>query len=404
MSSRRLSRALALASLLVLAADAGWAQDRAAGLAKAVAAAEKGDVATAQPLLRELAGENDEAAAWLGFLLVRRGDEASVAEGMILLRRAAFAGNARAKYGLAFQHLGGAGANRDDVEAARLFREAADAGIARAAYNLGLMHAAGRGVPRDPAQALKWYERAAKAGDPYGAYAWARALETSPQAAQRWNEIAPLYLAAAKLGHLPAAVRYGAMLLEGRGVSRDRTRAEFWLRHAADNGYPEAAFLMGDLFGQIALSRTGAQQEAAAKTAAGWYRSAADAGVAIAQAKLGNCYFAGAGVARDFPAAQRWYRRAAEQGNADAQYVLGVWLSGGVAGTTDPVAGYRWLALAERQGHSNAGKVRARAVEKLTADQIQRGEAAALSFTPKPERAVSTDDEAPILRPPAKPP
>ncbi len=401
MVARRLPRALALASLLALAAPA-WAEDKAADLAKAIAAAEAGNVVAAEPLLRDLAVDSDEAAAWLGFLMVQRGDEDSVREGMILLRRAAFAGSARAKYGLAFQYLTGSGTDRNDIEAARLFREAADGGIARAAYNLGLMYAAGRGVPRDPAQALSWYEQASRAGDPYGSYAWARALETSPQAAQRWGEIAPLYLGAAKAGHIPAAVRYGAMLLEGRGMSRDRVRAEFWLRHAADHGSPEAALLMGDLFGQIALARTGKQQEEAAKSAASWYLRAAEAGVAMAQAKLGNCYFAGAGVPRDFPTAQRWYRRAANQGNADAQYVLGVWLSGGVAGTTDPVEGYRWLALAERQGHSNAAKVRARAAEKLSQDQIQRGEQAALSFTPRPERAVSADDEAPILRPPAK--
>ncbi|MBM3622122.1 MAG: sel1 repeat family protein [Alphaproteobacteria bacterium] len=404
MALRRLSRALALTWLLALAAPAASAQDRAIDLEKAVAAAQKGDLATAEPLLRELAVDNDEAAAWLGTILIQRGGDDSVGEGMILLRRAAFAGNTRAKYALAFQYLTGVGTNRDDTEAVRLFREAADGGIARAAYNLGLMHAAGRGVPRDPAQALTWYERASKAGDPYGTYAWARALETSPQAAQRWSEIAALYLGAAKAGHVPAAVRYGAMLLEGRGVGRDRARAEFWLRHAADQGYPEAALLMGDLFGQSAMGRTGRQQEEAARNAAAWYLRAAEAGVAMAQAKLGNCYFAGAGVERDFPTAQRWYRRAAEQGFADAQYVLGIWLSGGVAGTTDPVEGYRWLALAERQGHSNAAKVRARAAEKLTQDQVQRGEHAALSFISKPERPLSVDDEAPPLRPPSKVP
>ena len=403
MASRRLCRALALASSLVLAAPA-WAQDKAADLARAVAAAERGNAVVAEPLLRVLAVDNDEAAAWLGFLLVQHGDDDNVREGMILLRRTAFAGNARAKYGLAFQYLTGVGTDRNDIEAARLFREAAEGGIARAAYNLGLMYAGGRGVPRDPAQALKWYEQASRAGDPYGSYAWARALETSPQAAQRWGEIAPLYLSAAKAGHLAAAVRYGAMLLEGRGVSRDRTRAEFWLRHAADHGYPEAALLMGDLFGQIAMTRSGKQQDEAARAAANWYARAAEAGVAMAQAKLGNCYFAGAGVSRDFVTAQRWYRRAANQGFADAQYVLGIWLSGGVAGTTDPADGYRWLTLAERQGHSNAAKVRARAAEKLTPDEIQRGEAAALSFIPRPERTRSTDDEAPPLRPPAKVP
>ncbi|MGE0421750.1 MAG: tetratricopeptide repeat protein [Reyranellaceae bacterium] len=403
MASRRLRRALALACSLALAAPA-WAQDKAADLARAVAAAERGNAVVAEPLLRTLALDNVEAAAWLGFLLVQHGDEDNVKEGMILLRRAAFAGNARAKYGLAFQYLTGVGTDRNDIEAARLFREAAEGGIARAAYNLGLMYAAGRGVPRDPAQALKWYEQASQAGDPYGSYAWARALETSPQAAQRWGEIAPLYLSAAKAGHLAAAVRYGAMLLEGRGVSRDRARAEFWLRHAADHGYPEAALLMGDLFGQIAMSHTGRQQDEAARSAATWYLRAAEAGVPMAQAKLGNCFFAGAGVTRDFVAAQRWYRRAANQGYADAQYVLGIWLSGGVAGITDPAAGYQWLTLAERQGHSNAAKVRARAAEKLTPDEIQRGSAAALAFIPRPERARSTDDEAPPLRPPAKVP
>jgi TPR repeat protein len=107
-------------------------------------------------------------------------------------------------------------------------------------------------------------------------------------------------------------------------------------------------------------------------------------------------------VARDFPTAQRWYRRAANQGNADAQYVLGVWLSGGVAGITDPAEGYRWLLLAERQGHSNAAKVRTRAAEKLSPDQIQRGEQAASSFVLRLERPVGADDEAPLLRPPAK--
>ena len=128
--ARRLSCALAVAALLALAAPVASAQDKATGLEKAVAAAQRGDTATAEPLLRELAVDNDEAAAWLGTMLVQRGGEDSVSEGMILLRRAAFAGNARAKYALAFQYLTGAGTNRDDIEAARLFREAADGGVA----------------------------------------------------------------------------------------------------------------------------------------------------------------------------------------------------------------------------------------------------------------------------------
>ena len=79
MASRRLRRALALASSLALAAPA-WAQDKAADLARAVAAAERGNAVVAEPLLRTLALDNVEAAAWLGFLLVQHGDEDNVKE------------------------------------------------------------------------------------------------------------------------------------------------------------------------------------------------------------------------------------------------------------------------------------------------------------------------------------
>src|SRR5487761_2494397 len=53
-------------------------------------------------------------------------------------------------------------------------------------------------------------------------------------------------------------------------------------------------------------------------------RARAEKGDAAAQAYLGWCYYAGKGVAQDYPEAVRWYRKAAEQGNADAQYGLGL--------------------------------------------------------------------------------
>jgi uncharacterized protein len=396
---------LAVLIAIALAVGDGSAEGQsgdAAGdaLRTGIAAVEAGDVGGAEKKLRPLAAKDAEAAAWLAAALLKRGDRAGLAEAIRLLRAASDAGNARAKYLLAFQHAAGQGVPKDETRAVLLFREAAEAGIARAAYNLGVLYAKGRGVPPDNTQALHWYERAAQAGDPYGAYAVARAIELSPQARTRVADMVRNYRLAAEQGHLPAALRYGALLVEGRGVRKDRVEGERFLRHAVDNGYPEAAMTLGDLSAAQAMSGRGDAAQAAAANAIAWYTVAANAGVALAQFKLANALFSGAGVDRDFPKAEQWYARAARQGMPDAQYVLGVWRTGGVAGTRDPVEGYMWLLLAERQGNANAAKVRVRASEKLTPADMRKAEAAAGAFRPQPERPLSRpDDEASPLKP-----
>ena len=45
-------------------------------------------------------------------------------------------------------------------------------------------------------------------------------------------------------------------------------------------------------------------------------------GDAEAQNNLGNCYYNGEGVTKDYAEAVRWYRKAAEQGHANAKIVL----------------------------------------------------------------------------------
>ncbi|HJQ57476.1 MAG TPA: tetratricopeptide repeat protein, partial [Vineibacter sp.] len=171
-------------------------------------------------------------------------------------------------------------------------------------------------------------------------------------------------------------------------------------RHVADNGYPEGALALGDLLAATAMAGRGDPARDAAAKAVGWYTSAANAGVALAQFKLANALFSGAGAERDLPKAEQWYMRAAQQGLADAQYVLGVWKSGGVAGPKDPVDGYRWLLLAERQGESNAAKVRQRVRDSLSPEDRRAAEMAADAFRAKAERPRNpAAEEAPLLRP-----
>jgi TPR repeat protein len=53
-----------------------------------------------------------------------------------------------------------------------------------------------------------------------------------------------------------------------------------------------------------------------------WYRKAAEQGHAESQNHLGECLRDGAGTQQSCKEALTWFRRAAEQGNADAQVSL----------------------------------------------------------------------------------
>jgi hypothetical protein len=53
-----------------------------------------------------------------------------------------------------------------------------------------------------------------------------------------------------------------------------------------------------------------------------WYRKAAEQGFADAQNKLGDCYYKGEGVNANFAEAVKWFRKGAEQGYPKAQFSL----------------------------------------------------------------------------------
>ncbi|HEV2955313.1 MAG TPA: bifunctional trypsin-like peptidase domain-containing/SEL1-like repeat protein [Xanthobacteraceae bacterium] len=86
-----------------------------------------------------------------------------------------------------------------------------------------------------------------------------------------------------------------------------------------------------------------------------WYRRAADAGYAAAQANLGNLYASGRGVARNDVEAVRLYQLAAEQGYAQAQNDLGTMYQRGLGGLAqNDVEAVRLYRLAANQGYATA--------------------------------------------------
>jgi TPR repeat protein len=92
-----------------------------------VAAAERGDFATALQLWQPLANQGDP----------------------------------RARQSLGNMYANGQGVPQDDAEAVKWFRKAADQGDPGARYNLGVTYQQGQGLPQDYAEAIKWYRRAA---------------------------------------------------------------------------------------------------------------------------------------------------------------------------------------------------------------------------------------------------
>src|SRR5690606_30830891 len=76
----------------------------------------------------------------------------------------------------------------------------------------------------------------------------------------------------------------------------------------------------------------------------------AEGGDVLAQASLGQRYYRGDGVRRDYAEAARWTRRAAEAGEARAQSNLGFYYMKGEGVARDPSEAARWWRAAADQG------------------------------------------------------
>ncbi|MDP2329984.1 MAG: tetratricopeptide repeat protein [Reyranella sp.] len=394
-------RAVPLAALLaagtVAHAQSNEAPDVSPALRAAVAAYRAGDLVGAEASLRTLAPADADAAAWLGAILLERGLHR---DGLRLIQQSADGGSAEGAHRLAlvFAH-GDGGTPRNEARAVELFERASEKGHRRAQLNLGTLYLRGQGVPRDLIQARAWLEKAAADGDPYALYALGRAMSESVEPANADPvRAANLYRQAAEKGHPFAALRYGLVLADGSGVKRDPVAAHRWLVHARESGVPEAALALGDMAVRTPASRDKALNAKILQSAIAWFEVAAQAGVASAQFKLANAYYAGAGVARDLSQAQLWYGRAAQQGLTEAQNALGIMLIGGVGGTSDPVEGYKWLLLAERGGHPESRAIREKTTEQMPDRDRKRAEAQAQRFAPTPELPV--DITPPRLNPP----
>lgn len=103
----------------------------------------------------------------------------------------------------------------------------------------------------------------------------------------------------AQVGFPGSQYELGDMYARGREVPKDTAAAVVWYTKAADRGYAQAEFGLGEIyFGD------GPSQDYA--VAAGWFRKAADQGYGLGQNFLGNMYAKGQGVPQDLVQAYIW--------------------------------------------------------------------------------------------------
>lgn len=121
-----------------------------------------------------------------------------------------------------------------------------------------------------------------------------------------------------------------------------------WYRYCAELGYAEEQCFLGNSY----YNGNGVERNFA--EAVKWYRLSVEQGNANAQYNLGCNYYSGEGVGKSYTEAVKWYRLSADQGNANAQYNLGLCYYNGNGVEKNMNRAKEWFSLAAEQGHSNA--------------------------------------------------
>ena len=163
----------------------------------------------------------------------------------------------------------------------------------------------------------------------------------------------------AEEGDPSAQALLGQLYLEGIGIEKDLYEAGRWLRSAAANGEPAAAFALAELTADKTLTPPGfdpADTQGLTREATRLYLLAATNGSLPGQVETGLRYARGIGTAQNILEASRWFREAANAGNPAAQFNLGALHATGAlnGGTPDHAAALPWFEKAAAQGHPDA--------------------------------------------------
>ena len=105
---------------------------------------------------------------------------------------------------------------------------------------------------------------------------------------------------------------------------------------------------------------------------------------------LAVLYAEGAAVKPDYRTAAQWFRLAADHGVADSQYNLAILYARGIGVDRNLVESYKWFALAADQGDQEAGKKRDDVARRLDPQALATAKLAVQTFAPQPQPEAAT--------------
>ncbi|MDR2709289.1 MAG: sel1 repeat family protein [Elusimicrobiota bacterium] len=218
------------------------------------------------------------------------------------------------------------------------FKKAARQNYVPAINNLAQMYEFGAGADIAPNEkiAREYYLQSAKLNDPFAicSIAYHFMLINNFEEAFEW------YQKAADLGYAEAQYYLGEMYMSGQGVRQNSKLAIKWYQKAADQKYFEAQFALADFYYN--------NQEF--KKAFEIYKRLAEEGNAGAQKILGDMYYSGIGVKQNFSSAFMWYEKASLQSLPEALFSLGIMYRDGIGVQQDVQKGRALIEEAEQSG------------------------------------------------------
>jgi TPR repeat protein len=105
---------------------------------------------------------------------------------------------------------------------------------------------------------------------------------------------------------------------------------------------------------QLAPDATTAMRRGQYNRAAEYLLTESEQGSVRSQTLLGNLYYTGLGIRRDYAKAMHWYHLAAMQGDVSAQYNIGLMHLQGFGIQPDPISAAAWFLLAKDNGSARA--------------------------------------------------
>src|SRR5436305_8143682 len=103
----------------------------------------------------------------------------------------------------------------------------------------------------------------------------------------------------------------------------------------------------------------------------------------------------GGGKGANYKSAAQWFRKAADRGVADSQFNLGILYARGIGVEQNLAESFKWFSLAAAQGDADSARKRDDLAKRLDAQSLAAAKLAIQTFTAEPQPDASVNVAAP---------